>query len=106
MFDALTSKVETRPVDAIRIKDSEAIRDVVELLSKVESALFGVTGSLLFLSNSESTQSPRYAEMLANHHDDIAALQSFTHELLYDTMDGLMYCFTTATQALEAAIAK
>ena len=106
MFDTLTSKVEARPVDAIRIEDSEAVRDVVELLSKVESALFGVTGSLLFLFNSESTQNPRYADMLINHRENINALQSFTHEMLYDTMDGLMYCFTTATQALEAAIAK
>jgi hypothetical protein len=43
--------------------------------------------------------------MLANH-EDISAMQGFTHELLYDTMDSLMYCYTTATQALEAAIAK
>jgi len=106
MFNALTSKVEAMPIDAIRIEDSEAIRDIIGLLSKIESALFGVTGTLLFLSNSESTQNPCYSEMLDKHHDDIAALQSFTHEMLYETMENLMHCFTTATQALEAAIAR
>lgn len=106
MLDTLTHKVETSPRGAIRIEDNEAIRNVLKLLSAADRLLRGVTGSLLFLSNSESTQDEQYREMLHSGDERISALQMFNSELLFTAMEDITYAFAAAYEALEEGVVK